>query len=68
VGIKDEHGYGKVQRPTRKVRRGRFAFVRILFDVPAEGPKGKALKVEVTLTKKGESKPTTSLILHLLIV
>ena len=61
VTLKDQRKYGKVPRPTAKVRRGRIGFARIAFAVPKDAPKGKTEKVEVLLTNKGNTNPTATL-------
>ena len=68
VSLKDQSGYGKVVRPTSSVRRGRIGFTTIKATVPADAPRGKTVNIEVFITKAGETKPTATLHITLLIV
>lgn len=68
LNLKDERGYGKILRQSRPVRRGRQGFARIEFLVPEHAPVGKAEKVELSLSRKGEKTPVSSLNVSFLIV
>ena len=68
LNLKDKHGYGKVLRQARAVRRGRQGFARIEFLVPLHLPVGKAEKVELSLSRKREKTPVATLNVSFLIV